>query len=87
MRSEGVHDGRNVLCTYKELRKDKRGLHQISACQKPMKENRESTHAEVGIPMVSQKYIIWKVHNRSKMYTSIAELKVHNESSEHGPEV
>ena len=52
-----------------------------------MKENRESTHAEAGIPMLSQKYIIWKVVNRSNMYTSIAELKVHNESSEHGPKV
>ena len=52
-----------------------------------MKENRESTHAEVGIPMLSKKYIILKVQNRSKMYTSIAELKVHNESSEQGPEV
>ena len=52
-----------------------------------MKETRELTHAEAGIPMLSQKYIISKVQNRSKMYTSIAELKVHNESSEHGPEV
>ena len=52
-----------------------------------MKEKRESTHAEVGIPMLSKKYIIWKVQNRSNMYTSIAELKVHNGSSEHGPEV
>ena len=55
--------------------------------KKLMKENRESTHAEVGIPMLSQKYIIWKVLNRSNMYTSITELKVHNESSEHGPEI
>ena len=44
--------------------------------------------SEAGIPMLSQKiYPYRKYRNRSRMYTSIAELKVHNESSEHGPEV
>ena len=37
--------------------------------------------------MLNKKYIISKVQNRSRMYTSIAELKVHNESIEHDPKV
>ena len=52
-----------------------------------MKENRESTHAEASIPMLSKKIHHIESTEWIKMYTSIAKLKVHNESSEHGPEV
>ena len=55
MRSEGVHDGRNVLSKYMERKsvKNRGGLHQNSACQ-ATKGDQKETLSEAGIPMLRE---------------------------------
>ena len=55
MRSEGVHDGRNVLCKYMERKsvKNRGGLHQTLACQ-ATKGDQKETLSEAGIPMLRE---------------------------------
>lgn len=87
MRSEGVHDGRNILSKYMERKSAKsRGvLHQNSACQ-ATKEDQKETPSEAGIPMLREskvKHVRISSTSGSTKYTSINDWKIHNGSSDH----
>lgn len=85
MRSEGVHDGRNILSKYMEREsvKNQRGHHQIPACQ-ATKGDQKETLFEMGIPMLKKvKHVCISSTRRSTKYTSINDWKIHNGSSDH----
>ena len=87
MRSEGVHDGRNILSKYmgRKSTKNRGVLHQNLACQ-ATKENQKEKSSEAGIPMLREskaKHVRISSTSGSTKYTSINDCKIHNGSSDH----